>query len=156
VEATRHIPIFPPFLAGISLVSLITSLVIVGVVVYAATATPAPPIVYTQPGVVAEIAARSGDLIHITRHFRVTNNTPIRIARAVVSGDCTTLCRVYEMPESAVVNQTPGDYVQTRPLRLPNDMEPGTYRLVFIAHWSTWWGRDLQVKIPELTIEVIK
>jgi hypothetical protein len=154
VEA--RIPVLPPFLVTVSLISLIASLVIVGVVVYAATATPDPPIVYTQPGIVAESSAKSGELIHITRHFRVVNNTPARIARAVVAGNCKDQCLVYEMPESAVVNQTPGDYVQTRPLRLPNDMEPGTYRLVFVAHWSTWWGRDFQINAPELTIEIIK
>ncbi len=116
---------------------------------------PASPIVYFG-GHIEPSQVRAGEMISITRTFRIDRSGPMKITRAAVMGDCKLNCRIYEFPDASVVNHTVGSYMQTRQLRIPKEMVSGVYRLTFQAHWSSWWGRDYVTRAPELTVEVIE
>lgn len=139
-----------PHIAAIT--SLVLWLVFLLLLAFLSFHEPEPPIVYVDSGKV-DARAKSGTMVNITRTYRIDFSTPIRITRSLVSGDCATGCRVYEMPETAVLNDKVGVYHQTRLVRLP-DVPAGSYRLVFTARWRNWLGREHQVKVPELTIQV--
>lgn len=122
--------------------------------VHAAITTPAPPIAYMADGGAVDARAKSGAMVNVTRSYLITYATPITITRALIDGECTKKCRVFEMPDAPVINLQPGLYHQTRVLKLPDGMPPGKYKLVFFATWQGWFGREYQVKAPELQIEI--
>jgi hypothetical protein len=134
---------------------LAAALLMMAGIIFLSLYEPQPPISYTEPGSISPPIVKAGDSIQVTRIYTINNDTPMRVTRALVSGDCNQRCRIYELSElSSVSNRTPGAYKTSRALNIPDELVTGEYRLVSTVRYQGFFGREYTIKSPELSFAV--
>lgn len=135
-------------------------LLLLGVLVWTATLAlllPSPPPINTMGGDSVEPSVvRAGESVIVVRNFRVLRDSPIRVTRAMVKGDCKKACEIVDLTTSHLI-LAPGDYHNVkREHHIPATVTPGKWVLVFTMHWDNVFGEDQKVNLPLLELEVIK
>lgn len=92
----------------------------------------------------------------ITRNYEITRDTPLRVTRRMIKGDCKASCELIDLPESWLV-LAPGVYRNVkREHIIPSTASPGLWTLSFTLHWKGLLGNERHLNLKEMKIEVVK
>lgn len=123
----------------------------------------APPSPYTPLGgdyVLPDKTTPEGQFI-VSRSFRWKQPGVVLIERTLIGGYCAhsyprTGCDIISLP-STYFAVDDGDYIDfRRPFTMPSNAAPGTYALDYTLIWWDFFGRPFSIKLPPLSIEVLK
>lgn len=118
--------------------------------------TPSSPIEQLGGDTVSPERVRAGEIVTVTRNFRIIRNQAMSVSRTMILGDCEKRCEIVDLP-SGHLTLAPGDYINIqREHVIPATTDPGEWRLVFSVNWQDRLGRTINERLPELTIEVVK
>ena len=114
-----------------------------------------PPIEYFGTDSVTPQRVKAGEIISVTRSFRIKRSEDFTVTRALVRGDCTRSCEIVDMSTSQLTLE-PNEYRNVeRRHTIPRRVDPGVWELRFTFHWHDFLGRDRTLPLPPLFIEVV-
>ena len=115
---------------------------------------PSPYVPYGTDSVEPSII-RVGDRIGIYRTFEITKKQPILITRSMIHGTCPYNCEIVGLTSDSIVLEI-GKYEHLlRYHTIPSNVTPGTWTLLFTAHYKNILGRTFTKQLPSLQIEVV-
>jgi hypothetical protein len=97
----------------------------------------------------------------VSRSFRWKQPGVALVERTLIGGYCThsyprTGCDIISLP-STYFAVDDGDYIDfRRPFTIPSSAVPGSYALDYTMIWWDFLGRPFSIKLPSLSIEVLK
>lgn len=116
---------------------------------------PPSPMVPISGDTATPSIVKVGDIVTVSRNFKITRAAPFKVVRTMVQGDCARNCEIIELSSSSITRQ-PGVYVgNTRELVIPQTADPGQWVLQYTLHWNDWFGRAHSRPMPPLTIQII-
>lgn len=98
---------------------------------------------------------KAGETVAIIRNLRVIRDTPMRVTRSMIKGDCRRSCEIIDLPSSVLTLQ-PGEYLNLRRDHIiPLLASPGMWRMAFAIHWEDNLGRGHHESLKDLSFEVL-
>lgn len=113
------------------------------------------PIEYLPGSEVSPKRVRAGDTVYITRHYNRVTDAPVTIRRRMEMGDCATKCDRIDLPSSQIKEPPAQGVHTTRMHRIPPEVKPGVWKLIFTVEYETHFGRTMAYDIPTIEVEII-
>lgn len=118
--------------------------------------TPSSPFVDLGGDKVVPTKVKAGDVVTVTRNFRITREAPMAVTRTMVRGDCKASCEILDLAHGKLL-LPPAEYRNVlRDQAIPTTAQPGVWQLIFTVQWEDSLGRDHNQKLAALEIEVVK
>lgn len=95
----------------------------------------------------------AGDVIGVTREFRVIRDDRVYLVRTMTKGSCPVACDIVDL-HGGWVEVIKGDYRRTRDIVIPATIRPGIWTLAFHQQWEDSFGRRYSRPLPTMEIEV--
>ena len=135
------------FAAGLMMVAGIC--VFLFVIIY----VPGNPLLDMHGDKAEPAVVRRGEVVHVTRNFRIDRDVFVTIIRRLATGDCKVSCTYVDLPTSH--STFPRDqYNLVRGYTVPHDLIPGIWRLEFFIVIENFVGHQASYPLKVLEIEV--
>lgn len=113
------------------------------------------PIEYLADDVVDPSRVRAGEIVYVTRHYHRLNDASVTILRRLETGDCALRCDRIDLPSSTLREPVGYGLRSTRGIKIPQELKPGKWKLIFSVEFETYFGRRIVYETPSIEIEII-
>ena len=101
------------------------------------------------------VKVKRGQVFTVYRSFTWRGTDKAFIQRSMLRRDCAVEC-TFKQLESGNLTLEPGFYDRLgRAQRVPDDVTPGVYDLIYVLYWHNIIGREVSEHLPRLSIEVL-